>query len=134
MRLRGVYIKLGQVLSMRPDRVPADYIAALQKLQDKADVILCIYAGDIERRKVRADFGITYDSDALKTIDDLSEWGIEVSGVVITRYAHQPAATSFSVRARQARIRRLIRFLCTAFASFWLTEMPTRKLAVLFLA
>ena len=31
----------------------------LQQLKDKADIILCIYAGDIERRKVRADFGIT---------------------------------------------------------------------------
>ena len=37
----------------------------LQKIRDKIDVILCIYAGDIERKKVRADFGITYDSDAL---------------------------------------------------------------------
>ena len=27
----------------------------LQKLKDKADIILCIYAGDIERKKVRAD-------------------------------------------------------------------------------
>ena len=48
----------------------------LQNLKDKIDVILCIYAGDIERKKVRADFGITYDSDALKTIDDFKEWGI----------------------------------------------------------
>ncbi|MEA3437015.1 MAG: DUF1846 family protein, partial [Thermodesulfobacteriota bacterium] len=43
----------------------------LQKLIDKADILLCIYAGDIERKKIRADFGITYDSDALKLIDDL---------------------------------------------------------------
>ncbi|MHC4558622.1 MAG: DUF1846 domain-containing protein, partial [Planctomycetota bacterium] len=48
----------------------------LQIIRDKIDVILCIYAGDIERKKVRADFGITYDSDALKTIDDFKEWGI----------------------------------------------------------
>jgi uncharacterized protein (UPF0371 family) len=31
----------------------------LQKLKDRADVLLCIYAGDIERKKIRADFGIT---------------------------------------------------------------------------
>ncbi|HPN17486.1 MAG TPA: DUF1846 family protein, partial [Candidatus Aminicenantes bacterium] len=37
----------------------------LQKLRDRADILLCIYAGDIERKKVRADFGITYDVDAL---------------------------------------------------------------------
>ena len=46
----------------------------LQKLRDQTDLILCVYAGDIERRKMRADFGISYDSDALKTIDDFREW------------------------------------------------------------
>ncbi len=67
----------------------------LQKLKDKTDVILCIYAGDIERKKIRADFGITYDSDALKTIDDFKEWGIDIAAVVITRYENQPSAKSF---------------------------------------
>ncbi|HEX2967528.1 MAG TPA: DUF1846 domain-containing protein [Bacteroidales bacterium] len=67
----------------------------LQMLKDKIDVILCINAGDIERKKVRADFGITYDVDALKTIDDFSEWGINVTAVVITRYQNQLPATVF---------------------------------------
>ncbi|MDD4032171.1 MAG: DUF1846 domain-containing protein [Bacteroidales bacterium] len=67
----------------------------LQKLKDKVEVILCIYAGDIERNKVRADFGITYDVDALKSIDDLRWYGIHVAAVVITRYQNQPAATVF---------------------------------------
>lgn len=70
-------------------------IRLLQKLKDQIDVILCIHAGDIERNKVRADFGITYDVDALKNIDDLREWGINVTAVVITRYQNQPAATTF---------------------------------------
>jgi len=67
----------------------------LQLLKDKIDVILCINAGDIERKKVRADFGITYDADTLKTIDDFREWGIGVTAVVITRYKHQPPAKAF---------------------------------------
>jgi len=67
----------------------------LQQLKNKAELLLCIYAGDIERKKIRADFGITYDSDALKLIDDLRDWGIDVLGVVITRFEHQPAATVF---------------------------------------
>ena len=33
----------------------------LQKLKDRIDIVLCIFAGDIERKKLRADFGITYD-------------------------------------------------------------------------
>ncbi len=67
----------------------------LQMLKNKIDVILCIYAGDIERKKVRADFGITYDSDALKTIDDFREWGIKINAIVITRYDDQPSAAAF---------------------------------------
>ncbi len=67
----------------------------LQILKDKIDVILCIHAGAIERKKVRADFGITYDVDALKTIDDFREWGIDVKAVVITRYQNQSPARAF---------------------------------------
>ena len=67
----------------------------LQMLKDKIDVILCIHAGAIERKKVRADFGITYDVDALKTIDDFREWGIDIAAVVITRYQNQSPAKAF---------------------------------------
>ncbi|MCC6395663.1 MAG: DUF1846 family protein, partial [Bacteroidetes bacterium] len=35
-------------------------IRLLQQLRDKSEVLLCISAGDIERKKIRADFGITY--------------------------------------------------------------------------
>ena len=63
----------------------------LDELREKAEILLCIHAGAIERRKIRADFGITYDVDALKLIDDLEEWGLQVSSVVITRFEDQPA-------------------------------------------
>ncbi len=70
----------------------------LQRLRGKADIILCLYAGDIERKKIRADFGITYDSDALKLIDDLRSWNIHVTALVITRYEDQPSAQVFKNR------------------------------------
>ena len=77
----------------------------LQQLKDQADILLCIYAGDIERKKIRADFGITYDADALKLIDDLKTWGIEVLGVVITRFDNQPSATMFKNKLERRGIR-----------------------------
>jgi uncharacterized protein (UPF0371 family) len=80
-------------------------IRLLRQLRDQVDVILCIYAGDIERKKIRADFGITYDSDALKLIDDLGEWGIAVRAVVITRYQGQPTATMFKNRLERRGVR-----------------------------
>ncbi len=68
----------------------------LQQLASHTEIILCVYAGDIERRKVRADFGITYDADTFKLIDDLRERDLDVRAVVITRYEGQPAAETFA--------------------------------------
>ncbi len=77
----------------------------LQNLKDQAEIILCIFAGDIERKKMRADFGITYDADALKLIDDLRTWGIEIRAVVITRYEEQPSAKLFKNRLERRGVR-----------------------------
>ena len=77
----------------------------LQTLKEKADILLCIYAGDIERKKIRADFGITYDSDALKLIDDIRGWGIDVLGVVITRFENQPSAIQFKNKLERRKIK-----------------------------
>lgn len=67
----------------------------LSKLKDKAEILLCIHAGAIERKKMRADFGITYDVDAMKLIDDIREWDLELRGVVITRFDGQSSALQF---------------------------------------
>ncbi|MFH1730151.1 MAG: DUF1846 domain-containing protein [Planctomycetota bacterium] len=77
----------------------------LNRLKDEAEIILCIYAGDIERKKVRADFGITYDSDALRQIDDLRSWGLEIRAVVITRFDGQPSAVTFKNRLEHRGVR-----------------------------
>jgi uncharacterized protein (UPF0371 family) len=77
----------------------------LQKLRDRADVLLCIFAGDIEKRKLRADFGITYDVDALKLIDDLGDRGVGVTGVVITRFDDQASAKIFRNKLERRGIR-----------------------------
>jgi len=83
-------------------------IRLLQRLRDRAEIILCIYAGDIERKKVRADFGITYDTDMLRLIDDLREWGLSVAGVVITRFNEQPAAIQFKNRLEHRGVKTYI--------------------------
>ncbi|MCK4639889.1 MAG: DUF1846 domain-containing protein [Candidatus Marinimicrobia bacterium] len=93
----------------------------LHQLKDKIDVILCIYAGDIERNKMRADFGISYDNAALKTIDDLSEQDISVTAVVITRYENQPAATTFKNKLE----RRGIRVYTHGFTKGYPTDVDT---------
>jgi uncharacterized protein (UPF0371 family) len=84
---------------------PSVKMRLLQQLQDESEVLLCIYAGDIERKKVRADFGITYDSDALKLIDDLKDWGIDATAVVITRFENQPSAAIFKNKLERRNVR-----------------------------
>jgi uncharacterized protein (UPF0371 family) len=76
----------------------------LQKLKDQAEVVLCIFAGDIEK-KMRADFGIPHDTDALKAIDDLREWNVTVCAVVITRFDNQPAVVALKNRLERRGIR-----------------------------
>jgi uncharacterized protein (UPF0371 family) len=77
----------------------------IKELKDRANILLCIYAGDIERKKIRADFGITYDADAMKLIDDLRGWNINVMGVVITRFDNQPSAVLFKNKLERRGIR-----------------------------
>ncbi len=109
---KRLYLEFGGklIFDMHASRVlpgfdPNVKMRLLQKLKDRADIILCIYSGDIERKKVRADFGITYDADALKLIDDLREWGLNVVAVVITRFDEQPAVVVFKNKLERHGLR-----------------------------
>ncbi|MEG1639388.1 MAG: DUF1846 family protein, partial [Ruthenibacterium sp.] len=70
-------------------------IRLLYELRDQAEIIFTVSAGDIEKTKVRADLGISYDMEVLRLIDDITHMGISVNSVVITRYTGQNAADAF---------------------------------------
>ena len=70
-------------------------VRLLREFNDQAEVIFCINAADIEKKKIRADFGISYDMDVLRLIDNLRGMDISVNSVVITQYAGQPSAEAF---------------------------------------
>lgn len=88
-----------------PGYDPNVKVRLLKELQRDAEIVLCIHAGAIEHRKIRADYGITYDADAMKLMDDLGEWGLAVSAVVITRWEGQPAAQSFKTKLENRGVR-----------------------------
>ncbi|MCK8060764.1 MULTISPECIES: DUF1846 domain-containing protein [unclassified Fusibacter] len=97
-----LYLEFGgkMIFDMHAKRVLPGFdenakIKLLNKLKDKLEVIVCVYAGDIERNKMRGDFGISYDIDVLKLIDDLRNNDLEINSVVITRFDNQPATTAF---------------------------------------
>ena len=81
-----------------PGFEPDSKIRMLEQLRDKAEIIVAINAGDIEKNKVRGDLGITYDSDVLRLIDIFRGRGLHVGSVVVTRYTGQPAADAFRQR------------------------------------
>jgi len=80
-------------------------VKLLQKLKDKVEVVICLYSGDIERNKIRGDFGITYDLDTLRLIDDLRASGLDVNSVVITRYEDQPSTNLFINKLKRRDIK-----------------------------
>ena len=70
-------------------------IKLLQKMKDQAEIIICIFAGDITTNKTRQDFGITYDLEVLRLIDTFRKYDLSINSVVITRYEDQPAVNMF---------------------------------------
>ena len=97
-----LYLEFGGKLigDFHADRVlpgfdPDAKIKLLQRLKDKVEIVICIYSGAIEEKKMRADFGISYDVDTMRTIDDLRDRGLTVRAVVVTRYRYQPSVNTF---------------------------------------
>lgn len=70
-------------------------IKLLQKLKEQAEIIICIFAGDITTNKTRQDFGITYDLEVLRLIDTFRNYDLTINSVVITRYEDQPSVNMF---------------------------------------
>ncbi len=80
-------------------------VQMLRILGDNIEIIHCISAKDIEGRKIRRDFGLTYEDQILKDISDLKELGLDVSAVVINRFNGEQAAVKFKQRLENRGIR-----------------------------
>ena len=72
-----------------PGFEPDVKIQLLKKLKSQLEVIFCINANDIEKSKIRADYGISYEMELIRLIDKLKELGISVNSVVITMFTGQ---------------------------------------------
>ncbi len=77
----------------------------LGRLGDRIEMVHCISAKDIEGRKIRRDFGLTYEDQVLKDINDLRDLGLDVSAVVINRFGGEKAAENFKQRLENRNIR-----------------------------
>ena len=72
-----------------PGFEPDAKIKLLEKLKDISEVIFCISADDIEKSKIRADYGISYELELIRLIENLQNLGISINSVVITLYNGQ---------------------------------------------
>ena len=72
-----------------PGFKPDAKIKLLEKLKDISEVVFCINANDIEKSKIRADYGISYEMELIRLIDNLQNLGISINSVVITLYKDQ---------------------------------------------
>ncbi len=81
-----------------PGFEPDSKIKMLSTLKDKAEILLVINAGDIEKNKTRSDYGITYDVETLRLIDLFRSTGFYVGSVVLNCFAEQPSAVAFKKR------------------------------------
>lgn len=80
-------------------------VRMLQKLGDRIEIVHCISAKDIEKRKMRRDFGLAYDDQILKDISDLRGIGVDVSAVVINRFSGEKCVEKFKRKLENRGIR-----------------------------
>ena len=72
-----------------PGFSPDAKIKLLQEFKKDLEIIFCINANNIQKNKIRADYGIGYDVELLRLIENISKLGIEINSVVITMYTGQ---------------------------------------------
>ena len=78
-----------------PGFEPDSKLKMLLQLKDQAEVVVVISAEDIESNKIRGDYGITYDMDVLRLVDNFQAIGLFVGSICITKYNSQPGADQF---------------------------------------
>ena len=70
----------------------------LMQLADVAEIVMVVSADDIEKNKIRADLGITYDNDVIRLIEEFRLRGLYVGSVVLTKYTEHRSINFFQKR------------------------------------
>ena len=93
-----------------PGFKPDSKLRMLAQLRDSIEILIVISAEDIEKNKVRADLGITYDEDVLRLREEFMKRDFMVGSVVITHYNGQHAADQFRHRLERMGIKSYIHY------------------------
>ncbi len=84
-----------------PGYEPDAKVQLLKNLKN-LEIIYCISAKDIQKGRIRHDFGLTYDLQAIKEISEIREKGLKVCAIVITRYENENLAIRFKRKLENA--------------------------------
>ena len=88
-----------------PGFKPDSKLQMLLQLKDQAEIVIVISAEDIEANKMRGDYGITYDRDVLRLIEEFQSIGLLVGSVCTTKFAEQSSAKLFQEKLTSCGIR-----------------------------
>ncbi len=112
-----LYLELGGKLfddhhasRVLPGFKPDSKLRMFGQLRDSIEIIIVISAEDIEKNKVRADLGITYDEDVLRLREEFMSREFMVGSVVITHYNGQRAADQFRHRLERIGVKSYIHY------------------------
>ena len=78
-----------------PGYTPDNKVRVLTSFKDDLEIIICVSAKDIITNKIRADFDITYDKEVFRLIENLTNIGLNINGVVVTMYENAPGVENF---------------------------------------
>ena len=70
-------------------------IDLLKSMKDKAEIIYCVSANDIEKNKVNADFEQSFENNIITRIKSFRQEGLFISSIVITLFKGQPNVIKF---------------------------------------
>ena len=117
-----LYLELGGKLfddhhasRVLPGFQPDSKLRMFKQLSDSIEIVLAISAEDIEKNKVRADLGITYDEDLLRLRDEFMNRGFMVGSVVVTCYNGQRSADAFRQRLERLGIKSYCHYLIDGY-------------------
>ena len=83
-------------------------IKLLEKLKDISEVVFCISADDIEKSKIRADYGISYELELIRLIENLQNLDISINSVVITLYNGQSSVEHLKQLLKERNVKTYI--------------------------
>lgn len=99
-----------------PGFEPNVKMQVFSELANDIEVIFCINSNDIISGKVRADHNLTYADELLRLTDAMKENGLDICGIVITRFRSHPLVSEFEEKCKAKNLK--------VYHTYYIEEYP----------